>query len=117
MVESDPADPEAQAMRALGRRVARLRGGTAAACTLAGIACGVLGYFWLRWLQFALLGLHYPAISGIASVVPCLWASGKVADAVSRRTLRVRGDAWIAAAVSRYGVARQRLVDFLSVWR
>jgi hypothetical protein len=112
----DPFDPEAQAMRELGRRVSRLKGVTGAACTLAGIGCALLGYFLLRALQFALLGIHYPAASGIASVVPCLWASGKVADAVSRRWLRMRGDAWIAAAVSRHRVSRDRLVEFLSVW-
>jgi hypothetical protein len=117
MLESDPADPEAKAMRELGRRVARLRSAIAAACTLAGIACAVLGYFLLRALQFLLFGVHYPAASGIASVVPCLWASGKVADALSRRALSLRGDAWVAAAVSRHGVARERLVEFLSVWR
>jgi hypothetical protein len=117
MLVTSLEDTEAKAFRELGRRVARVRAATAAVCALSGIACGFIGYFLLRRLQLALVGVQHPALTGVVSVVPCLWASGKAAEVTSRWVLRLRGDSWIATAASRHGVARERLVEFLSVWR
>lgn len=111
----DPPDTVLLAAQAFDRRATRLRTVAIVGCVLLGLVVGVAGYFLLRDIQGALIGMHSPWITGGVSVGVAFPASLRAAQVVSRAVVRWRSPAWIAEVAAAHGIRPESLEEYTQV--
>lgn len=114
-VSPDSPDTVLLAAQAFERRASRLRTVVIVGCVLLGLAIGTMGYFVLRDLQGALIGMHSPWITGFVSMGMAFPASLRAAQALSRAAVAWRSAAWIAEIAATHGIRTESLEEYTKV--